>query len=170
MSATSANRREVAKVAAAVAEKLHEYDAWRANRPSVELWPGSYGPRHEEGPMTTTGQATRLHEILGATNDQDWPRVRSYLADDVVHHHATAGLGSTVVLSNGVDEIVEAHRQAAEMGTRWEVIAVAEAQDLLTGIIMLHYGNGKRSFASLTYRFNAAGLVCDCYSYNERPS
>jgi hypothetical protein len=121
--------------------------------------------------MTTNGQTTRLHKLFEATNDQDWQRAHSYLADDVVHHHATQGLGSTEVQSNGADQIIDAHRRlVGEMGVRYEVVAVAEAEDLLTGIIMLHFPNGKRALGSLTYRFNEAGLVCDVYSYSERPS
>ena len=52
--------------------------------------------------MTTNGQAT-LRKIFEASNDGDWQRARSYLANDVVQHRATHGLGSTVVQSTGAD-------------------------------------------------------------------
>jgi hypothetical protein len=70
---------------------------------------------------------------------------------------------------SGVDEVVEAHRRIAQTGVRWEVVTLAEVDDLVTGFVRVGLPNAKRSLSAIVLSFDTAGLVADIYSHIAAP-
>jgi hypothetical protein len=117
-----------------------------------------------------TGDHTACwNRLVDAANGGEWDRMRSCMASDVVQHQSTAGVGATVVRFSGVDEVLEAHRRIAQTGVRWEVVTLAEVDDLVTGSVRVGLPNAKRSLSAIVLSFDTAGLVADIYSHIAAP-
>jgi hypothetical protein len=115
--------------------------------------------------------AARLQELINRSNAGDWEGMASCLSIDAIQHAPTESLGATVVRLRGADAIIKDHRGAAEkLGMRWEVLNTAEAEDLVTALIVVDYGNGQRSLAGSVIRFDDDGLICELYSYVKPPT
>jgi SnoaL-like domain len=111
------------------------------------------------------GHARDWIRLVAAANAGEWARMRTLLTPDAVQHEPTSGLGVTAVRFRGADEIVEGHRRAAEdLGARWEIAALAEAEDLVTGVVLVDLRGRRRVVAAMVVSFIDEGLVSEIYT------
>jgi hypothetical protein len=121
--------------------------------------------------MAGAEHSERWKEIIEAGNDHDWDRLASCISADAVMHSATEGLGSTVVHLIGAAAIAEDHRQAVEkLGMRWELLDLAEAEDLVITLVRTHTRKRKSALIAAVVRFDDGGLMRELYSYMRPPT